>query len=81
VAYSGHNAFSDWGQPPASATHALVIGYQDPSAAAPYFGGCAALGRIDDEVDLDNQEQGLPVMLCHPTASWATLWPHLRHDN
>ncbi len=80
-AYSGHNGFSQWGQPTASATRALVIGYQSPSDAGPYFDGCAELAKIDDEVNLDNQEQGLPVMLCHPTASWATLWPHLRHYN
>jgi len=80
-AFSGHNGFSEWGQPTASATRALVIGYQSPSDAGPYFDGCAELAKIDDEVNLDNQEQGLPVMLCHPTASWATLWPHLRHYN
>ena len=80
-AYSGHNGFSEWGQPTPSATRVLVIGYQSPSDAGPYFDGCAELAKIDDEVNLDNQEQGLPVMLCHPTASWATLWPHLRHYN
>lgn len=81
LAYSGHTGFSEWGQPTASAASALVIGYQSPSDAAQYFDGCAALAKIDDEVGLDNQAQGLPVMLCHPTASWATLWLHLRHYN
>jgi 4-amino-4-deoxy-L-arabinose transferase-like glycosyltransferase len=80
-AYSGHNGFSEWGQPNPNATAALVLGYQDPTDAAPYFGGCITLATIDDGVGLDNDEQGLPVMLCHPTASWATLWPQLRHYN
>lgn len=78
-AYSGHNGFSEWGQPAASATSALVIGYDGPSDAAPNFIGCTTLARIDDGVGLDNDEQGLPVMLCHPAAAWATLWPQLRH--
>jgi hypothetical protein len=78
-AYSGHNGFSEWGQPAASATSALVIGYDGPSDAAPSFIGCTTLARVDDGVGLDNDEQGLPVMLCHPSASWATLWPKLRH--
>jgi 4-amino-4-deoxy-L-arabinose transferase-like glycosyltransferase len=78
-AYSGHNGFSEWGQPTASATSALVIGYNGPSDAAPSFTGCTTLARIDNGVGLDNDEQGLPVMLCHPSASWATLWPRLRH--
>lgn len=34
---------------------------------------------VNDRVGLDNQEQGLPLMLCRTTSSWPTLWPHLRH--
>jgi hypothetical protein len=80
-AYSGHNGFSEWGQPTPTATSALVIGYDGPSDAAPSFDGCTTLARIDNGVGLDNDEQGLPVMLCHPSAAWSTLWPHLRHYN
>jgi hypothetical protein len=78
-AYSGHNGFTEWGEPHSAATTALVLGYESPTDAAPYFGDCATLATIDNGVGLDNDEQGLPVMLCHPTASWATLWPKLRH--
>jgi Dolichyl-phosphate-mannose-protein mannosyltransferase len=78
-AYSGHNGFSEWGQPGAVSTSALVVGYQTPSDAAPTFTGCATLAVIDNGVGLRNDEQGLPVMLCHPAASWARLWPQLRH--
>jgi hypothetical protein len=80
-AYSGHNGFSEWGEPTASAASALVLGYDGPSDAAPSFAGCITLARIDNGVGLDNDEQGLPVMLCHPSAAWATLWPRLRHYN
>jgi hypothetical protein len=78
-AYSGHNGFSEWGQPAASATSALVIGYDGPSDAAPSFVGCTTLARVDNGVGLDNDEQGLPVMLCQPSAPWKALWPQLRH--
>jgi 4-amino-4-deoxy-L-arabinose transferase-like glycosyltransferase len=80
-AYSGHNGFSEWGEPPPTDTHALVIGFGGPTDAAPQFAGCRTLALVNDGVGLDNQEQGLPVMLCHPTASWARLWPTLRHDD
>ena len=80
-AYSAHNGFSEWGQPAARATSALVLGYDGPADAAPFFVGCTTLAHIDDGVGLDNDEQGLPVMLCNPAAAWATLWPHLRHYN
>jgi dolichyl-phosphate-mannose-protein mannosyltransferase len=78
-AYSGHNGFSEWGKPPPTDTHALVIGYYRAGDTAPYFDTCRTLGRIDNGVGLDNDEQGLPLLLCRRTASWTTLWPRLRH--
>lgn len=78
-AYSAHNGFSEWGTPPPSATHALLLGYQNAADAAPYFARCRTLATIDNGVGLDNNEQGLPVQLCRPTASWQALWPHLVH--
>jgi hypothetical protein len=78
-AYSAHNGFSEWGQPPPADTHALVIGYDGPRDAAPEFVGCRILARIDDGVGLDNDEQGLPIQLCRPSRPWSTLWPKLRH--
>lgn len=78
-AYSGHNGFAEWGMPPAAATHVLLTGYGDGADAAPAFAGCRKLGTIDDGVGLDNQEQGLPLLLCRPTASWPSLWPGLTH--
>jgi 4-amino-4-deoxy-L-arabinose transferase-like glycosyltransferase len=80
-AYSGHNGFSEWGQPAATDTNALVIGYDRPPDAAPYFDQCRTLATVNDRVGLNNQEQGLPLMLCRPTASWSALWPHLTHYN
>lgn len=77
--YSGHNGFSEWGRPPDSDTHALLLGYDGPRDAAPYFQGCHTLARINDHVGLDNSQQGLPVMLCQPERPWSQLWPRLRH--
>ena len=78
-AYSGHNGFSEWGVPPAGDRHALVVGFDGPAAAAPEFDRCETLAVVHNGVGLDNQEQGLPVMLCSPTAPWRVLWPRLRH--
>ncbi len=74
-AYSGHNGFSEWGQPGDSDTFALIVGV-DP---ARYFSDCRRLATVDDGVGLDNQEQGQALLLCRPTAPWPTLWPQLRH--
>ncbi|MGI8713269.1 MAG: glycosyltransferase family 39 protein [Solirubrobacteraceae bacterium] len=78
-AYSGHNGFSEWGIPPAADTHALIVGFQDAADAGPYFDRCRTLATVDDRVGLNNNEQGLAVMLCQPASRWTTLWPHLRH--
>ncbi|MGH2909929.1 MAG: hypothetical protein ACRDK8_11585, partial [Solirubrobacteraceae bacterium] len=78
-AYSGHDGFSEWGMPPARDDRALLLGFADARDAGPSFDRCRTLATIDDGVGLDNQEQGLPVMLCRPTAAWAALWPRLTH--
>jgi hypothetical protein len=77
--YSGHNGFSEWGMPPARDTSVLVLGFNGPADAAPEFDACRRLATIDNGVHLDNQEQGLPVLLCRVTGPWPVLWPRLRH--
>jgi len=77
--YSGHNGFSEWGEPPARDDRALVLGFDNGGELAPQFTDCRRLARIDDRVGLDNDEQGLPVLLCRTTAPWPALWPSLTH--
>jgi len=81
IAFSGHNGFGEWGRPPVRDTYALLVGYEGNADAAPYFDRCRTVATIDNGVGLDNQEQGLPVLLCRPIASWATIWPKLVHYN
>src|SRR5579885_1171529 len=78
-AYSGHNGFGEWAIPPDRDTRALVVGFGGPADAAPSFAGCRPVGRVNDGVDLHNDEQGLPLLLCRPSAPWSALWPRLRH--
>jgi hypothetical protein len=78
-AYSAHNGFSEWGQPSPRDTHTLLLGYDNPADAAPYFRSCRTLATINNGVGLNNNQQGLPVQLCRPAAPWASLWPHLIH--
>lgn len=80
-AYSGHNGFALWGQPPATDTSALVVGYDSPSDAAPAFRACRVLAIVNNGLGLNNQEQGLPVMICQTDAPWSAMWPSLTHFN
>ena len=76
-AYSGHNANWRFGRPPDGRAPVIVLGYgQSP----PDFVDCRPAARIDNGVDLDNEEQGGTVWLCaRPARPWSVLWPSLRH--
>ncbi|MGA9857637.1 MAG: glycosyltransferase family 39 protein [Solirubrobacteraceae bacterium] len=79
AAYSGHNGFSEWRVPPVRDTRALVVGFNGPADAVPFFDQCRTLGIVNNGVGLNNDEQGLPVMFCAVHGPWARLWPHLTH--
>ena len=58
---------------------ALLVCINNAADAAPYFDRCRTLATVNDLVGLNNDEQGLPVMLCRTSARWRALWPHLTH--
>ena len=75
--YSGHNAFWRFGRPldgaepdhPRRAT-------ADPQAVARSFEGCRLVARIDNGVDLDNEEQGRAIWTCATTVEpWSSSGP------
>jgi 4-amino-4-deoxy-L-arabinose transferase-like glycosyltransferase len=78
-AFSGHNAYGDWGPPPDGARPVVVVGLPGAEAKQ-YFTGCTRERRISNVAGLGNEEQGKPVMLCSaPRLPWSVLWPSLRH--
>jgi 4-amino-4-deoxy-L-arabinose transferase-like glycosyltransferase len=77
-AYSGHNAYSDWGPPPNGSAPVVAVGL--PAADLPRLRGCRSAARIDDGVGVDNEEQGKRVVVCRgPARAWSAEWPALRH--
>ncbi len=78
-AYSGHNSYADFRQPPGSTGPVLVVGYRAPGE---FLNGCRQLGSIVMPNDVDNEEQGAPLWRCEaPRRPWDQLWPSLRHIN
>lgn len=78
-AYSGHNAYHDWGPPPDGAAPVIVVGLS-PTEMAAHLEGCRVEARIDNADDVENDEQGEPIMVCEgPRGSWSEQWPDLRH--
>ncbi|MBL7492581.1 glycosyltransferase family 39 protein [Frankia sp. AgB1.9] len=79
AAYSGHNAFGDWGPPPDRDGPVVAIGFR-PSSAAPFLRGCRVAAYVDNAAGIDNDERGKPVLLCDgPVRPWSQEWPSLRH--
>jgi hypothetical protein len=77
-AYSGHNAYFDWGPPPDTAGPVVVIGF-DEDFLRTVFGDVSPAATIDNGVGVDNDEQGTPVWIARdPRGPWAAIWPSFR---
>lgn len=77
-AYSGHNAYGDWGPPPDEAAPVVAIGLRPADAA--HLRGCRVAARIDNRAGVDNDERGKAVLVCRgPRRPWSRAWPALRH--
>jgi 4-amino-4-deoxy-L-arabinose transferase-like glycosyltransferase len=78
-AYSGHNAFWDWGPPPDDAAPVIAIGLPVHDRTA-NLRGCEIRARIDNDAGVDNDEDGTPVYVCdRPTRPWAQEWPNFEN--
>ena len=77
--YSGHNAFWDWGPPPADRTVVVHVGDWRPADWSAYFVGCHVVAHIDNGLGIENGEQGEAISVCSGLrAPWSTIWPELR---
>jgi hypothetical protein len=78
--YSGQNQLYFDAQPPDSARTAVTVGDNPYSIAREHFGSCEVRGRLDNDVGVDNQEQGEPVAICRDLrGSWRQIWPAFLH--
>ena len=74
-AYSGHNAYWDWGPPPDGGAPVIAIGVEPRRLR-----DCAVTGHIDNDPGVENDEQGTNVLVCRgPRRAWSTEWQELRH--
>jgi hypothetical protein len=76
--FSGQNALFDQAQPPSDTTTVVFVGGQLPVATGLFT--CSVVGRLDNGVGVDNEEQGEPVAVCRdPRLPWPQLWEELHH--
>jgi len=78
-AYSGHNAYSDWGPPPEGTETVLTVGI-DRAELETLFAQVRPAGRLHNSEDVDNDEQGAPLYRCSgPREPWSRLWAQFVH--
>lgn len=78
-AYSGHNAYADWGPPPDTGAPVVAVGLR-PREITAHLHDCRQAARIDNGDGVDNEEQGKAVMVCRgPRRPWSKEWQALRH--
>jgi hypothetical protein len=77
--YAVHNAYWLWGPPPADASTVVAVGF-DPARLAPYFDSVHLAARLDNRVDVDDDEQEASIRTCRGrSAPWPLVWNRLRH--
>jgi hypothetical protein len=78
-AYSGHNAFADWGPPRDDGARVVTVGLS-PRSARQHLRACHLVARIANRAGVDNEEAGRPVLVCGgPRRAWPVEWRALRH--
>jgi 4-amino-4-deoxy-L-arabinose transferase-like glycosyltransferase len=77
--YSGQNQLYYERRPPTSATTVVFVGGQYGEAAG-RFASCTPRTELDNDLGVDNEEQGEPVAVCRdPIGGWSRAWPKLAH--
>jgi hypothetical protein len=77
-AYSGHNSYWTWGPPPEDTDVVLAVGLPEERLAR-WFDEVEVLGRFDNGVELDNEEQGVLIVgAAGRRVPWSEIWPELR---
>jgi hypothetical protein len=78
--YSGHNAYWDWGPPPADRDVVIRVGEWPASFWSRFYQDCEVAATIENSLGIDNQEAGQHIYVCRGMLEpWAAIWPQFRH--
>jgi 4-amino-4-deoxy-L-arabinose transferase-like glycosyltransferase len=74
-AYSGHNSMAGFGRPPQDADVVIAVGWAQPDQLREWFTEVTQVGRVDQRVDVDNDENGGPIWVCRGLRRpWSEIW-------
>ncbi|MGC4856927.1 hypothetical protein ACLQ24_27035 [Micromonospora sp. DT4] len=71
----------EFGRPPADADVVIAVGWERPDALNGWFEQCVLAGRVDQRVEVANDENGGPIYVCRGLRRpWAQIWDtEVRH--
>ena len=76
---SGQNELWFLARPPTTPVVVVAVG-RGASAIAGRNGTCVTAARLDNEVDVDNEEQGEPISVCRDARlPWSQVWHQFQH--
>jgi hypothetical protein len=79
AAYSGHMGFWYWGPPPSNATAVLGVGF-DPGYLERFFSHVRLLSRLDNHLQVNNDEQHAPLWFATGRReTWTRAWPQFKN--
>ncbi|MGR6319581.1 ArnT family glycosyltransferase [Micromonospora soli] len=80
-AYSGHNSMAGFGRPADDADVVIAVGWARPDRLRSWFTEVTEAGRMDQRVDVDNDENGMPIFVCRGMPRpWSQIWDsEIRH--
>ncbi len=77
-AYSAHNSYADFRQPSDPDATVVAVRY-DASRLAPHFQSCEQVATVDNGLDITNEVQGVPIVVCRGLrGTWPAVWEDLR---
>jgi 4-amino-4-deoxy-L-arabinose transferase-like glycosyltransferase len=77
-AYSPHNSYAVFRRPTDDGATVVAVRFGRAELER-FFATCAPAGRVDNGMDVDNEVQGAPILVCRDLRRpWREVWPRMR---
>lgn len=77
--FSPHNHYGHFRRPTDDSATVVTVRFSPDGRLAPWFESCEVVDHVDNGLDVDNEVQGQPIMICRGLhGTWAEVWPQLR---
>ena len=77
-AYSPHNGYADFRRPADDDATVVAVRFELPHLAR-HFDRCEQVATVDNGLDVDNEVQGTPILVCRGlVGTWPDVWEQLR---